>query len=407
MGFVRFFRENIRWLMAGFLMAMMSSLGQTYFISIFAGNIRATFDLGHGEWGAIYAAGTMASGMLMIFAGGLADRFRARALGAVLIGGLALACLAMATVNKAFLLIPIIFALRFTGQGMLSHLSMVSIARWFVANRGKALAFAGLGYALGEGVLPIVVVSLLKFYHWQWMWGICAIVALLLIPVLWRLLAKERTPQSMAENDQAKGMAAKHWTRLDVLKHWSFWMLLPAITMQSAFITSFFFLQVHFAEVKGWSHLELVTLFPMFSISGIVFTLIAGWAIDRFGAVRLMVFVQPALIVGFLIAMVGFDYVTLALAIILMGASSGANSTIFSAVWPELYGTKNLGGIKAIATASMVLGSGFGPGITGYFIDKGYDFPSQLGVISIAVALGWLSVFFCSRWAQRDLALSA
>jgi len=407
MEFVRFFRENLRWLMAGFLLAAMSSLGQTYFISIFAGSIRTKFGLSHGEWGAIYATGTMASGLLMIVAGVWADRFRARALGAVLMASLSVACLAMALVNSAFLLLPIIFALRFFGQGMLSHLSMVSIARWFVANRGKALAFAGLGYALGEGALPIVVVSLLKTVDWQWMWAIAAVFSVVMIPILWGLLAKERTPQSMGQSNQSLGMGAKHWARRDVVKHWSFWMLIPSIAMQSAFVTAFFFQQVHFANIKGWSHLELVTLFPMFSIAAIVFTLIAGWAVDRYGAVRLMIFVQPALILGFLIAMSGVSYVALALAIILMGASSGANNTVYGAVWPELYGTRNLGGIKAIATAAMVLGSGFGPGITGYFIDLGYDFPSQMGVIAGFISLAWVSVFICSRWARRALALSA
>lgn len=399
MEFIRFLTQNIRWLMAGFLMAMMSSLGQTYFISIFAGNIRADFGLGHGDWGAIYATGTMASGILMIFAGVLADRFRARALGAVLIAVLALTCLAMATINTAFFLVPIIFALRFTGQGMLSHLSMVSIARWFVANRGKALAFAGLGYALGEGVLPVIVVWALRFYHWQSMWMICAIAAFLIIPLLWMLLAQERTPQSMSESNQALGMGSRHWMRRDVIRHWSFWLIMPSIVMQSAFVTAFFFQQVHFADVKGWSHLQLVTLFPMFSIAGIVFTLVTGWAIDRFGAVRLMPFIQPALIVGFLIAMGGVSYLALAIAIILMGASSGANGTLYAAVWAELYGTRNLGGIKSIATAAMVLGSGIGPGITGFFIDKGYDFPSQLGLIAIATTCAWIGVTICSRKA--------
>jgi hypothetical protein len=46
-------------------------------------------------------------------------------------------------------------------------------------------------------------------------------------------------------------------------------------------------------------------------------------------------------------------------------------------LWPELYGTRNLGSIKALATSAMVLSSALGPGITGALIDWGARFPDQ------------------------------
>jgi predicted negative regulator of RcsB-dependent stress response len=39
---LRFLTENLRWLATGFLLAIGSSFGQTYFISLFAGEIRET-----------------------------------------------------------------------------------------------------------------------------------------------------------------------------------------------------------------------------------------------------------------------------------------------------------------------------------------------------------------------------
>ncbi|WP_245824444.1 hypothetical protein [Pseudoruegeria aquimaris] len=71
-GAFAFARANARWIGAGALMALCSGFGQTYFISIFAGNIRADFSLSHGSWGAIYAGSTLASAAVMLWAGGLA-----------------------------------------------------------------------------------------------------------------------------------------------------------------------------------------------------------------------------------------------------------------------------------------------------------------------------------------------
>ena len=57
----RFIIDNARWLGAGVLLAFLSSFGQTYFISVFAGEIRTAFGLSNGQWGGIYTLGTTAS----------------------------------------------------------------------------------------------------------------------------------------------------------------------------------------------------------------------------------------------------------------------------------------------------------------------------------------------------------
>ena len=78
MRFFDFLRLNLPWLSAGFLLTFLSSFGQTFFISLFAGEIRLAFGLSHGEWGGLYSLGTFASAMVMIWAGGLTDLFRLR-----------------------------------------------------------------------------------------------------------------------------------------------------------------------------------------------------------------------------------------------------------------------------------------------------------------------------------------
>ena len=282
-GTLAFLRENAPWLSAGMLLTFLSSFGQTFFISIFAGEIRAEFGLSHGEWGGIYTLGTGASAVLMVWAGGLTDRFRARALGAVVLAMLVLACLFM-SLNRAVWLLPlVILALRFTGQGMAGHIAVVAMARWFVATRGKALSIATLGFALGEALLPLIFVSLMLLYDWRLLWGLAGVIAALGIPVLLMLLRQERTPQSLAASDQSLGMLAQHWTRNQALRHWLFWFVAPAILGPSAFNTAFFFHQVHFAEVKSMTHVELVAMFPFYTLVSIGAMIMSGWALDKAG----------------------------------------------------------------------------------------------------------------------------
>ncbi len=203
MTILAFLRENARWLSAGVLLTFLSSFGQTFFISIFAGEIRETFQISHGQWGGIYALGTTASAMVMVWAGGLTDRFRVRRLGAIILMMLMVSCLFMA-LNPVWWLLPlVIFCLRFTGQGMTSHIAVVAMGRWFIATRGKALSVATLGFAVGEALLPLIFVALMVIYDWRLLWGVAAIIAIAGIPILLVLLREERTPQSMAQSDQA------------------------------------------------------------------------------------------------------------------------------------------------------------------------------------------------------------
>jgi len=395
-GLVSFLAQNRRWLAAGGLLTLLSSFGQTFFISIFAAQIQADFELSHGSWGAIYALGTTSSAVVMIWAGGLTDRWRARSLGVVILALLAASSLAMALNPFAAFLPVVIFALRLTGQGMTSHIAVVAMSRWFVATRGKALAVAALGFSIGEAVLPLAFVALLTLFHWRSLWVAAAVVALIGIPILLTLLRSERTPQSMAEENQSAGMSGLHWTRRDTLGHPLFWFMVPALLGPSAFNTAFFFHQVHFADLKGLSHLALVSLFPIYTIVGIGAMILAGIALDRFGTARLMPLYQLPLTIAFLVFAGSGSIWHLAVGFIFLALTTGANSTLPNAFWAEFYGTRHIGSIKAMAAAVMVLGSAIGPGLTGILIDLGVTLTTQyIGVAAyflFASIMMWIGI---------------
>ncbi len=377
-GYLTFIRDNAPFLGAGALLALLSAFGQTFFISIFGGEIRDAFDLSNGDWGIYYMFGTLGSAALMVFAGSLADHFRVRTLGIAVVICLGLSCLAMAVNTSALIIIPIIFLLRFFGQGMSMHMSQVAMARWFVASRGRALAIAGIGFMVGEMTLPLIMVWLKSFVDWRTLWVCFAIFCFAMCFVLFRLLRLERTPQAAAEENSSPGMDGRHWTRADALRNPMFWLLLPGVVFFSAFGTAFWFHQVHFAEVKGWSHLALVAVFPIGTATLMGSTIIYGWAIDRFGAVRLLPFYMIPYILAFLLHGYAPSLWWLGLSLLLMGIGQGGNGTIINACWAEFYGTNHIGAIKAAATAAMVFGSAIGPGLSGILIDWGIGIEPQM-----------------------------
>ena len=151
---VGFLIENRRWLGTGLLLAFASSFGQTWFISLFAGEIRAEYGLSDGQWGALYTVATLSSAALLLSRGSLADTMALSRLAPLVALVFAGAAAAMALGSAVWQLGIAVFLLRFCGQGMFSHIAITAMGRWFVAARGRAVAISGLGYSAAGGWWP-------------------------------------------------------------------------------------------------------------------------------------------------------------------------------------------------------------------------------------------------------------
>ena len=402
-AYLSFIRDNAPFLGVGALLLFISSFGQTFLIAVFAGEIRAECDLSNGDWGLIYMVATTASATVMIFSGGLTDRFRVRSLGSIVFGLLALSCLGMALNQSTLGFVLIIFCLRLFGQGMTSHIAVTAIARWFIATRGRALAIATLGFVIAETALPIFSAWIKTILPWRGVWIGFACFIFLMIPVIWHLLRYERTPQSVATTDSVPGMDGRHWTRGEAIRHPLFWTILPAMTLFPMFATTFFFHQVHFAEIKGWSHIALVAVFHLGTFTFMASTFLFGWAIDRFGASRLLVVYLLPYCAAFIIHAYAPTIAWAALGVILMGLAGGGQSTLPITTWSTYFGTNHIGSIKSVSTAVMVLGSAVGPGLSGWLIDIGLGFESQLLIYAGTFVVASLAMIVPLRRANARL----
>jgi MFS family permease len=393
-GSADFIRANAPWLLSGLLLSFSSSFGQTYFIALFAEPLRAEFNLSHGEWGRLYTIATLCSAGLLVYAGKFADVLRIRSLALIVYGAFILVCIAMAHVNSVLMLGLVLFGLRFCGQGMLSHVSMTSMGRWFARQRGKAVAFAALGYPIGEALFPFAAVALAAMIGWRETWLVAAgVLGLLIAPLLFFLLRHERVPSTdINDGSFVPGIGNRHWQRGEVLRHPVYWALMPGVLAPPFISTALFFHQTHIVQIMSWDLVTYAAAFPLFSGTGITAALVSGFLVDRYGTASLLPFYLLPLAATLTLLgttdgiWVMFPY------LMLIGATTGVASTLLGALWAELYGTRHLGAIRAMAVAGMVLGTALGPGITGSLMDTGIGFRFQCLVM--AAYLVGVSVFF-------------
>ena len=410
MAYLRFLFKNRRFLSFGLLIAFFSAFGQTFFIAVFGPEIRAEFGLSHGAFGGYYAMGTAASGVCLIWAGKLIDRFDLRWVTAGVCSSLILACAFMSVVPAAWALAPALFALRISGQGLMSHTAMTSMGRYFEAERGRAVSIAILGFPMGVAVFPGLAVWLTGMLGWRMAWAaIAAALALFLVPLLlWLLrghgdrhryfLARAAAPTSQDDAKPSPGTAAstrrRQWTRAEVLRDPRFYLLCFAITAPSFIVTGLFFHQAPLAFAKGWTLAWMASAFVAYTVGAISANLAFGPLIDRYGARRILPYYLYPLVLACL-AIVLFDHPMTAIALtLLLGLTSGGGQTLVGAAWPEFYGVMHLGGIRALVMSMSVGASALSPVTLGWLIDRGVSMETMaLGFLAyLALAIGCIMV---------------
>lgn len=394
MQFLVFLRDNARWLGGGFLLFFFSSFGQTFLISLSAGDIRREYGLSHGGFGSLYMAATLASAFTLPRLGHLADHLSAKKLALVMLPMLALAAAGMALSRHVVTLFVTIYLLRLLGQGMMSHLAFTTMARWFSAQRGRAISLATLGLNTGEAVLPLAFVALAASLGWRNTWWLAAgALVLVALPLIAKLVSVERTAQ--ASDPVARVTTARDWSRSEVLRDPLFYAVMLAMVPPAFIGNTIFFHQVYLVELRGWSLTAFASSFTLYALMTIAFTLISGQLMDRVGGLRLLPFYLLPL--GLALLLLGSVHAAWSMFafMALYGVSNGFSLSLYGSLWPELYGLRNLGAIRAVILSMLVFASAAGPGLGGLLIDADVSYPALivgLGVYCVVISMVMLRV---------------
>lgn len=395
-----FIRANARWLGAGVILTFLSSFGQTFFIGLSGNALREQFALSEGGFGLLYMAATLASAASLPFVGRLLDYMPAWKVAAFSMPGLAAACLLVVIAPHVAVLAIAIWLLRLFGQGMMTHIALTQTGRWFAASRGRAVSLVVPGHQLGEAALPILFVSLAALLGWQGAWTASALFILVMLPVMVWLLREDRIPEN-PQGEAGSGSQQRQWTRAEVLRDPVFYLLLTGVLAPPFIGTTIFFHQGHFIELRGYDPLVFASAFPLMAVTTIVFGLVCGALIDRFGAVRILPFFLAPLTIASLAAGLLTPVWGVYLFMFLVGVSYGFTATLLGALWPEVYGVTHLGGVRAIIVSAMVLSTAIGPGLTGVLIDQGINLPTQLIFMAGWCVAASVCLTFGSRVIRR------
>lgn len=389
--FIVFIKENFRKLSFGWTLTFLSSFGQTYLISLYVTEISSEFAITEGTFGAIYAICTVLASFIMLTVGHTVDHISVKKVTAFTIICLAFSSILMGISYHLALVFISLVGLRLAGQGMLSHISMTILSKFYDKNRGKALSFSTLGFSSGEIVLPLLLAFFIAWFDWRWSLIGSGILLLLYLIRLYFTDLNHFNKQLSVGRPSSSSLVKDFGS---IIKDKRFLILMPTSFAISFTATAVIFYQYVFVAQKGWSPQLYAAFFTGYAITRLIFSLAGGLWVDKFTAKKMFRFYLIPISIG-LLAFALIESIFGALTFLLMmGITVGMSGTIKSSILAEVYGIEKLGAIRSLFTMFMVVSTALGPLIVGWMIDGG------LSIETIMLSL-FVFLVFCTLNAQR------
>jgi len=364
---------NKKIIIFGFIFTFFSSFGQSFFLGLFNAPIRNELGITHGQFGSIYAAATIFSSLLFIWAGKKIDDFRLLNYSFFVITLLFFSTLFFSFINNIYFLAIGIFLMRFSGQGLMGHTSTTAISRYFDKSRGRALSTIWFGMSTAEFIFPVLVIYFLTIYSWRSVWQGISIIVILILPLIINFTIKKINFESR-ENSSEVGIKTKikSWKRTEVLKDFRFYIISSNMLAMPWIFTGMAVYQSFISDSKLWGTYTIPKAFMIYSIASIITLFLSGYLVDKFTSRKLIPIMNVPLLLAMVVLFYSKEEISAYFFLGLIGVSNGFGNILGSSTWAEIYGVKYIGSIKALTTAFMVFSTALGTAVFGILIDNGF-----------------------------------
>lgn len=290
----------------------------------------------------------------------------------------------------------------------------VSISRWFVRMRGRALALAGMGHGLAKVGMPLLAASLILHTGWRGAWAVFGLVTLGLV-VGPALLFMRRRPEDMgllpdgsrAQHDSGarvreRGSATTSrtatddvtWSRREALRTPAFWLIVITFGVAHIGVTG---LNLHvFSFVSDQGHPAMVAAFVMSTIALMQFSTPMVWGLlaERWNLGKLIMAKFLIQAVGILLALSDPGVLFLYAGFFLYGIGMGGSSILAEMIWANYFGRISLGTIRGMGSLLTSVFSAGGPPFFGLLFDYTQSYFLSFSIfIGMLFASAFLSLF--------------
>lgn len=402
------------WLIVAAFIAQFVSVGaQSYVIGPFM--IPMTTELGwtRAEFTLPRTIGQVVMAFTGFFIGSLVDRKGARGfmLGGVVI--LSVALFLLSKVNALWQWILLNGVVLTIGASLIGNLVVnVTLAKWFVDFRGRAIAFAAMGVSFAGVLLTPLATWAIDLYGWRTGWQLLSIGAFIF--VVPTALAMRRSPEDYnlnldgkSDHQVSQGFAQKaeddfnnSMTRAQALRSLTFYWLVIAFGMFGITIQVMLIQTVPFMTDAGYDRTTAALMITIASVPALVSKPIWGWLIDGLQP-KPLASISAAITGGSLFVIVyGAHVASLPILITgfaVLGFGWGGMIPLQEVIWASYFGRRYLGGVRSAAIPFSIMLTAGAPLATSYYYDVFGDYNGAILIVAAANMLSAVLILFLKK----------
>lgn len=390
----------------GFLAHIASAFSISSTLSVFLKPLSGDLGVSRGVFSLIRSGEVLIGAFAAPLVGTLLDRHGGRWLMAAggVVSGLGFVLLGQARDFWQFLLVR--WLVVSPGDALMGQMvANVTISRWFVRMRGRALAVAGMGHGLAKVAMPVCAASLILAVGWRGTWVVFGLLTLALV-VGPALLFMRRRPEDMGllpdggSLDGSTGVPANlsksaralretnadvEWSRREALRTPAFWLIVTTFGVAHVGVSG---LNLHvFSFVSDQGHPTMVAALVMSTIAFMQFSTPILWGLlaERINIARLIMAKFLIQATGILLALSDPGLVSLYAGFFLYGIGMGATSILAEMIWASYFGRISLGKIRGMGSLVTHAFSAGGAPFFGFLFDL-----TQSYQLSFSIFIGLL-----------------
>jgi MFS family permease len=267
----------------------------------------------------------------------------------------------------------------------------VTLARWFIRRRGRAIAIASLGTGIAKVGMPLFAATLFVWVGWRHTWSVFGILTLALV-VGPTLLFMRRSPEDMglypdgapgpsrkgANSRDGAGIPAAQrqaleadilWSRAEALRTKTFWLLVVAFGVASVGITGLNLHVFSYVTDIGYPTFVAATVMSVIAFTQVSSTLLWGIIAER-------VDIRKAAMVQFLIQALGLSLaiptrhlVLVYVGFFVYGIGLGGSFVLREIIWANFFGRLSLGRVRGVGMLITHLFAAGGAPFFGFLFD--------------------------------------
>jgi MFS family permease len=283
----------------------------------------------------------------------------------------------------------------------------VTVARWFVRKRGRAIAIASLGQGLSKVMIPVVTATLFVWVGWRWTWSIFGVVTLILI-VIPALVFMRRSPEEMGlqpDGDEAPAIASSTtktaseraakqisadetvWTWREVIRTRTFWLICFIYGMANVGIAGLNLHVFAFVTDIGFPTFVAATALSIIALTQLGSTLMWGMIGERI-EIRwssMVMFLIQAFGLALTIATV--QVVPVYAGFFFYGIGLGGSWVLQELIWATYFGRVSLGTVRGLGILVTHAFGAAGAPFFGFVHDVTGSYYSSFVAFALALVL--------------------